>query len=229
MPPSDFLPESTKSLQGALPALASFAAPQELTLRISELEYGLASTTREQATDILAKEHIDGSILQAALILTRLAGQVNVIVHTVGILVALPHILESGEVIENLSLGAGNTGRLHDLETNRQIAQFKFIEWRGGPESIRQNSLFIDLFNLVSAHTDKRRVLYVVGKREPLRFLNNRRALPSVLSKNAAVAQRFNELHGKRYATVRDYYATVRDLVEIVDLADMIPELRPLE
>lgn len=124
------------------------------------------------------------ALLQAALGVKRMAGQINVIVHAVGILVSLPYVLEPGERIESLSLGAGNTGRLHDLETHRQIAEFKFIEWRGGPESIRQNSLFVDLFNLVSANTSKRRVLYVIGKETPLRFLRNRRALSSVLSRN---------------------------------------------
>jgi hypothetical protein len=135
--------------------------------------------------------------------------------------------LESGERIESLSLGAGNTSRLHDLETDRQIGEFKFIEWRGGPESIRQNSLFVDFFNLVSANTSKRRVLYVVGKETPLRFSRNRRALSSVLSKNRAIADRFHSLHGDRFATVRDYYETVADQVEIVDLADIVPSLRP--
>jgi hypothetical protein len=220
---------SAEDLQRALAALASFSAPGELTLRISELEYGLASLTREQAAQRLVAESVDGSILDAALAIKGLAGRINDIVHAVGILVALPHVLEPGEVIDSLSLAAGNTGRAHDLETDRQIAEFKFINWRGGAESIRQNSLFVDLFNLVTAGTEKRRVLYVVGSREPLRFLNNRRALTSVLSKNAAVASRFRELHGDRFVTVRDYYATVRDLVQIVDLADTVPELRSLE
>ena len=131
-------------------------------------------------------------------------------------------------MIESLSPGAGNTGRDHDLETDKQIAEFKFIEWRGGAESIRQNSLFVDLFNLASADTIKRRVMYVVGKTEPLRFLNNQRALDSVLSKNAAVALRFKQLHGDTFATVREYFGTVRELVEIVDLSEIVPELAPL-
>lgn len=67
------------------------------------------------------------------------------------------------------------------------------------------------------------------GKREPLRFLNNRRAVASVLSRNAAVEGRFHALHGDSFATVRDYFVTVRDRVEIVDLADLVPELRRLE
>lgn len=220
---------ASKNLDEVLAALTSFSAPGELTRRISELEQSLASETREQAASRLAVEQIDGSLFEAALTLKRLAGRINDIVHAVGILVSLPYVLAPGEVIESLSLASGNTGRPFDLATDKQVAEFKFIEWRGGAESIRQNSLFIDLFNLVSYATAKRRVIYVLSKREPLRFLNNRRALSSVLSKNAAVALHFRELHGERFPTVRDYYATVQDLVEIVDLADIVPELRPLD
>lgn len=43
----------------------------------------------------------------------------------------LPHILEPDERVESVSLGAGNTGRDFDLETNVRVAEFKFIHWRG--------------------------------------------------------------------------------------------------
>jgi hypothetical protein len=218
---------SAEGLSDAFATLAFFAKPDMLTLRIADLERHLARRTREQALVDLNTEEVTPALLQAALSVKRMAGQINVIVHAVGILVSLAYVLEPRERIESLSLGAGNTGRLHDLETDRQIGEFKFIEWRGGPEAIRQNSLFVDLFNLASAETTKRRVLYVVGKEMPMRFLRNRRALSSVLSKNQAVADRFRALHGDRFATVRDYYETVADRVEIVDLAEVVPFLRP--
>jgi hypothetical protein len=47
----------------------------------------------------------------AAAKMKRLAGQINVINHSLGILLCLPHILEVGEQVEKVSLGAGNTGR----------------------------------------------------------------------------------------------------------------------
>ena len=56
-----------------------------------------------------------------------------------------------------------------------------------------------------------------------MRFLQNRRALSSVLSKHSTVAARFQSLHGDRFATVRDYYESIADQVEIVDLADIVP------
>lgn len=220
-------PQSTDDhLLSALATLALFASPEELTPRIGKLESDLASLTSKQAADRLVDEHVDSSLLDAALTVKRLAGRINHIVHAVGILTALPYVLEPGEVIASLSLAAGNTGKAYDLETDRQIAEFKFITWRGSAEAGRQNVLFIDLFRLASADTDKRRVVYVTGTREPLRFLHGHRALKSVLSRNASAERSFRALHGQRFSTVGEYYATVSHLVEIVDLAAIVPALR---
>lgn len=126
-----------------------------------------------------------------------------------------------------MSLGAGNTGREHDLVTDRRIAEFKFIEWRGGAESIRQNSLFVDLFNLASAPSTKRCCMYVVGREHPDRFLRNRRALSSVLSRNAAAAARFKAAYGERFETVAYYADYIKDRVQIVDLREVVPAFAP--
>ncbi len=68
--------------------------------------------------------------------------------------------------------------------------------------------------------------MYLVGKEIPMRFLHNRRALSSVLSKDSAAAARFQSLHGDRFATVWDYYESIAHKVEIVDLADIVPAFR---
>ena len=95
-------------------------------------------------------------------------------------------------------------------------------EWRGGPEFIRQNGVFKDVFNLVGNPTTKRRILYLVGTKHPMRFLQNNRALSSVL-KDAPTAARFHEAYADRFQTVAQYL-TVRDLVvEVVDLAVLVP------
>jgi hypothetical protein len=64
----------------------------------------------------------------------QVAGQINVVIHALVILLCLPHILKDHEVIEYVSLGAGNTARAFDLETNQRVAEFKFIRWQGGPK-----------------------------------------------------------------------------------------------
>ncbi|HTT49755.1 MAG TPA: hypothetical protein VMG39_17325 [Pseudolabrys sp.] len=125
-----------------------------------------------------------------------------------------------------MSLGAGNTGREFDLETNRRIAEFKFIHWRGGPEAIRQNQLFKDFYLLSESRSLKRKYLYVLGTEHPLRFFNGRRALAtSVLTRNDALLRQFKAAHGDKYAVVRDYYLPHKDRVQIVDVSNWIPEL----
>jgi hypothetical protein len=66
-------------------------------------------------------------------------------------------------VIEYVSLSAGNTKRKFDLEANQRIAEFNFIRWQGGSESIRQNSLFKDFYGLAEQGTQKEKFLYVLG------------------------------------------------------------------
>lgn len=195
----------------------------ELTQRIASLEGQLYGKSMPALATELVAQGIDEEVLRGALVVKQLAGQINVVIHVVGILIALPHILVPGERVESLSLGAGNTGRDHDLETDRQIAEFKFIAWRGGAEAIRQNGLFIDIFNLASSSGDKRRVMYVVDKEHPMRFLQNKRSLSSVLSKSRAVEERFHQAHGTQFATVSEYWKTIEHQVDIVDLREVVP------
>jgi hypothetical protein len=212
-------------LATAFADLARFGVGPELTRRIAHLESVVPGRGIDDVVAVLAAESVTGSTLAAAKTVKAAVGQINVVLHAVGILVSLPHLLAPGETVEALSLGAGNTGRDHDLVTSEQIAEFKFIDWRGGAEAVRQNTLFVDLFNLATATTatPKRRVMYVVGREHPMRFLHNRRAIASVLSKHRSVADRFEGLYGEQFKTVRDYYETIESTVEIVDLKERVP------
>lgn len=151
----------------ATEAIARLGTGTDLTAKIRAIEVSLTGKQRRAAERTIANNEIDEAVLKGALKIKDLAGQIHVVIHAVGMLVVLPHILERDERIESVSLGAGNTGREYDLVTDRRIAEFKFIQWRGGAESIRQNSLFIDLFNLASAETSKRRYMYVVDRKHP--------------------------------------------------------------
>lgn len=216
-------PGPSADMEAALRAVRTLGVGVALTDRIASLESEFCGQAMPELAARLSTEGIDDEVLNGALVIKDLAGQFNVVIHVVGILISLPYILEEGERVESLSLGAGNTGRHHDLETDRQIAEFKFIAWRGGAEAIRQNGLFTDIFNLASAPGQKRRVMYVVDKTHPLRFLHNNRSLSSVLSKSRAAEERFAQAHGTRFATVSQYWRTVEDTVEIVDLRDLVP------
>lgn len=155
----------------------------------------------------------------------RLAGQINVTIHALGILLCLPHILEAGERVESVSLGAGNTGREFDLETNLRVAEFKFIRWRGGAEAVRQNSVFKDYVLLAEHPTLKRKHLYLLGVDHALKFFRGGRALSSVLSRNDKLRRFFSGRFGEQFRTVREYYAAHGHVVRIEDVSRWLSEL----
>jgi hypothetical protein len=196
-----------------------------LTASISIVESSISGLGRDGCDAFLAKYHATPDALEAAYEIKKLAGQVNVSIHALGILACLPHILLDDERVESVSLGAGNTGRKFDLETNLRIAEFKFINWRGGAESIRQNSIFKDFFELAEEDTEKQKHLYLLGTNHAMKFFNGGRALDSVLSKNEATRLRFQELYGDQYTTVREYFESHNEKVVIEDVGHWVPQL----
>jgi hypothetical protein len=138
-------------LANMLAALEKFSG-SNLSITLAGVEADLRGANLEQCNLVLTDSGAGEQALAAAAALKRVAGQVNVAIHALG----LRHVLEPGELVEYVSLGAGNTGRRFDLETNIRVAEFKFIHWRGGPESIRQNSIFKDFFLLAEHESTKR-------------------------------------------------------------------------
>ncbi len=201
-----------------------FAGPG-LTSTLTGLEAVLKDADLAEVRLVLDRFSVDPDLMGGAALMKRIAGQINVVIHAVGILTSLPRILEADERIVCLSLGAGNTGRPFDLETTRMIAEFKFIQWRGGAESIRQNSLFKDFFLLAEHESEKPKYLFIVGTAHALKFLNGGRALSSVLSRNAALEGAFTRQYGARFTTVREYYRFKQAAVTIVDMASWFPDL----
>lgn len=219
--------DPTQSLEAQIERVGAFIG-HGLGLSIAAVESAVEGVRSDNITTVLQDRSIDSGLLAAAAEIKRVSAQIDVTIHAIVILRALPHILEDGERIESVSLGAGNTGRAFDLETNRRIAEFKFIQWRGGPEAIRQNGIFKDFFDLATAQTTKRRCLYLLGTHHALKFFRGRRAMGSVLSKNQATRDKFVHLHGERYATVNQYFADHERAVEIIDLLPWLPELAGL-
>lgn len=175
--------------------------------------------TSETTAHLLDDAGADAATYQAAALIKSLAGEINVAIHALGILRCLPHILQPGEVVEYVSLGAGNTGRAFDLETNLRVAEFKFINWRGGPETIRQNGIFKDFFLLAHHDTPKSKHLYLLGANHALKFLRGGRALDSVLSRHVGLKEAFRDRFGKRYQVVSDYFLDHGDMVLIEDVS----------
>jgi hypothetical protein len=207
----------------AIAAFKDFCGPK-LTGTLSAAETTLRGASSGSVPEILDELRASQSALAGALEVKRIAAQVHVAIHAIGIIRCLPHLLEPGERVAYASLGAGNTGRSFDLETDRRVAEFKFIRWQGGSESIRQNSLFKDFFLLAEDETPKRKYLYVVDTHHPLKFLTGRRALRSVL-KDASLAAAFHTKHEDRYERVHEYYAEHKHVVQIQDISAWLPEL----
>jgi hypothetical protein len=215
---------STLNPAQAIELLRKFGG-DDLTLTLSQIESSARGVTIDSCLSYLAESRASRDALAAAAEMKRLAGQINVVIHALGILLCLPHILEEKEHVEYVSLGAGNTGRAFDLETNLRVAEFKFIHWRGGPESIRQNSIFKDFFLLADSDSQKRKYLYVLGSTHPTKFFNGGRALSSVLSKDNRVRTLFYAHHGDRFTKVRDYYECYKKLVFVEDVTPWLREL----
>ena len=209
------------SLHQAIRAIEAFQGAS-LTASLAEIEREVVGKRGKQLRDLCEIRAINHGFMASAASIKRLAGQINVIIHAAGILCSLSELLERGEVIESVSLGAGNTGRKFDLETNFRVAEYKFIDWRGGAESIRQNSLFKDFYELAEHPGKKRRYLYVVDTSFPLKFLNGGRALSSVLSRAPSTHAAILEKYGASVKVVRDYYSLNKNKVEIEDISALI-------
>ena len=213
------------SLFQASEMIQSFRAGS-LRATIAAIEKELSSATAEPSSQKLATLGTSFELLTAAILIKKNSSQIDEIIHAVGILLALPGILEKGEIIESLSLAAGNTGKGFDLETNLRIAEFTFIHWQGGPEVIRQNKIFKDFYFLAEASTSKQKELYTIGTAHPKKFFNSRRALPAILDGNRKLGEAFRAKYGDSLKYVREYYAPRENLVAIRDITDHIPLLR---
>lgn len=211
-----------KDLSDIIYQIQSFQT-DSLKSKISSMEKSFSGADAEKSAMLLKDTQINEDLIKGALQIKKVAGQINVTIHTLGILISLPYVLKNGEIVEFLSLGAGNTGRKFDLETNLRVAEYKFISWKGGSETIRQNQLFKDFYKLAECNSRKEKYLYVVGVDIPLRFLSGHRALASVMSRNNKLWNSFKIKYGERFNVVNEYYEYKKHEVKIIDLDKIVP------
>jgi hypothetical protein len=194
--------------------------------KVKSLEMSFVAATKATASDIIAQKSIKDDLFIASLLIKKNASRIDEIIHTLGILIALPRIMDKEEIVEVLSLAAGNTGKGFDLETNLRIAEFTFINWKGGAEVIRQNKIFKDFYFLAEENTIKQKELYVIGTELPLKFLNSKRGIDRILAGNAKLGASFRGRYGDAYKKVCEYYETKRDNVLVKDIRDYLPILK---
>jgi len=209
----------------SIQALERFYAQYNLKDVISRFESQITSNKKNDITQLLKSGAIDVSLLDASMSIKDIVGQINVIIHAWGILVSLPHLLKDDEVIEYVSLGAGNGKKDFDLRTSHRIAEFKFISWKGGSETIRKNSLFKDFYNLAENEESLEKYLYVLGLDHPKKALQNNRSLKSTLAKRS-LWDSFETKYQDKYKgrNAGDYFKDHEHLVKIVDLKKIVPE-----
>jgi hypothetical protein len=121
------------SLDHAIAAIQAFQG-MSLTTSLASIERELPGSGVNEVEAFCSERGINADFISSALDIKKVAGQINVIIHAAGIIRSLPGLLREGEFVESLSLGAGNTGRKFDLETNIRVAEFKFIDWQGAAE-----------------------------------------------------------------------------------------------
>jgi hypothetical protein len=205
------------SIKQSIMAITSFQG-DSLTESLADIERSIVGSDASKSRIFCDDRNIDQEFMASALAIKDVAGQINVIIHAAGILQSLSTLLDDGEIVESVSLGAGNTGRKFDLETNYRVAEFKFIDWKGGAESIRQNGVFKDFYELAEYETEKKKMLYVVGTTYPLKFFKGSRALTSVLSKQSEILSYINNKYDNQITVVREYYELHRNNVSINDI-----------
>lgn len=205
-------------LNDALSKVSEFVG-YDLTEQLFDFEYKLEGANKTAASKLLNSNNINLDLFTAADFIKSQVSQINTILHAVGVLALLPYILEDAETIESLSLGAGNTNKQFDLQTNLRIAEFEFSEWKGN-DSARQTSLFEDFYNLAEFETVKSKYLYVDGTELQLKFLNGDRAITSVLNRKNKLDD-FQRKVGANFRSVNEYYNYRKSIVEIVDIAEI--------
>jgi hypothetical protein len=220
----------TDAVSQAFARLMEFLAGGRLAGVVASLERELSGTQAQEAAEAARRAGFQPALLEAALLIRRDLGRLNDLVHAAAITVTLPLILEPGERLTNRpSLAAGNDPtRPFDLETDRRVAEFKVGIWSGnGTDAMRKRTVFHDLVHLAADTSNRRPELYVVGP-QPVRFLQRSHTTAQwALDRGAAsTRQLFVERFGDLGTTVEQFVAGPAEHVRIVDLADLLPELR---
>lgn len=211
------------NLHDATDLLQSFRG-ESFRERVKGLESRFAGCDSIDLDELFSENRLTMALFEAAVLVKHNSSQINEIIHTIGILLALPKILKDDEKVVSMSLAAANTGKGFDLETTERLAEFTFIEWQGGSEVIRQNKIFKDFYFLAEAESSKHKELYTVGTHYPKAFFASRRAIGPILQGNAKLGNDFRRRHGDSFSTVDQYYAERGERVAILDIRGFLPQ-----
>lgn len=220
---------SRDTLLSAVDHLADFMDGLPLTARVAAVETALVGADLGTVAAIADDNDIASETLASALAVRAAFGRVSDVIHALVITLALPRILAPGETIDvRLSLAAGNDpSRKFDLETNRRVAEFKVSGWTG-TDAMRKRGAFVDLVHVALDETGRDKYVYVLGD-GPKRFLESTisTAAWGFNRKSALQREAFEQRWGPAGdITISEFRRTHASDVHIVDLYDVLPELR---
>lgn len=199
--------------------------PGGLGQRVAALESDLAGRNRETTAAVVAAHGLTPATFSACLLVREELGKLSDLIHATGIALALPHLLESNEVLKTPSLAAGNDpGRLYDVETNLRAAEFKFARWTNGGNGGREKDLFKDLVLLTQAPLSLRPEIYVRGPR-PARFLAGQASARKQLKRSQPVLAVFDAQVSDPEITVAAYASNYAGRVRVIDLEQAVPSV----
>jgi hypothetical protein len=220
-----------ENLAERLAPLTAFMGAAPLTTAIAGLERGLDGCGKSDVARLLQAQGVSADLLRAAFVARAEFGRINDVIHAAAIALALPQLLEEGEVLKKPSLAAGNDpSRPYDVETNRRAAEFKLSRW-DGHDAGRKRQLFKDVVHLAAADIgDRRAELYVLGDR-PKRFLTTTRSTAGWALNRIADNTRdlFEARFGSIDISIPSFVEGAAAHVEIVDLELVLPDLFALD
>jgi hypothetical protein len=216
---------SDDEFASALKAVGTFLDRAPLTGSIAKIEGALENSTQTDVRALLDDAGVTAELFESALIVRERIGRINDVVHATAILLALPDLLEPGEVLARPSLGAGNDkSRPYDLETNRRVAEFKLARWRG-KDAMRKRQTFKDLVHLAAEESDREAELYILGDM-PIHFLKTSKSKASWgLDRSPPIRKLFEERFGSLEMAIADFTNGPGAHVKIIDLEERLPDL----
>lgn len=220
-------PVSAAQAAEAFGTLVEFLRQESFTTAIARLEHALLGADRDTIGNVTASAGLTVPLLRAALVVRRDVGRVSDVIHAAAIVLALPALLEPGEIVSNRpSLGPGNDKlRPFDLETNRRVAEFKVALWSGG-DMMRKRGVTADLVHLSLDDSGRRPELWVAGD-EPIRFLqSSSSAVGDLLSRAPRrLRDRFTARYGIEPIPLRVFVEEHAGRVELHNIADVLPDV----
>ncbi|MEA5116223.1 MAG: hypothetical protein VB036_01250 [Propionicimonas sp.] len=210
-------------------AVVAALAGEPLTSKIASAETALEGLRREDVHATMSGTVLSLETAVAAMSVRESLGRISDLIHASVICAALTRILEDGErIVVRPSLASGNDPTRHyDLETDRRIAEFKVAVWQPGSNVMRKRTLFADLVSLALDPRPVRKQLFVVGER-PGRFLRGSKSQAHMVLQRAHqnLRDQFTLTYGPGPISVAEFAAGPASDVEVIDLLDVLEELR---